>query len=128
MASHSSNALDPGIPTILEMAGNGIILWTDFSRAVSRLMSGASLEAVLADGTIEISAHYVIEIDGEGLVEIQSDGVRANPDDSPNTVYFRTLIRFRTSAPCLARLNKVLAISNGRRDANQVLLDISEIL
>ena len=32
----------------LEMAGNGIILWTDFWRAVSRLMSGASVEAVLA--------------------------------------------------------------------------------
>ena len=92
------------------------------------LPGGGDWQTVLADGTIEISAHYVIEIDGEGLVEIQSDGVRANPDDSPNTVYFRTLIRFRTSAPCLARLNKVLAISTGRRDANQVLLDISEIL
>jgi hypothetical protein len=35
----------------LEMAGNGIVLWTDFWRTVSRLMSGASLEAVLAGDT-----------------------------------------------------------------------------
>ena len=92
------------------------------------LSGGGDWQSVLVDGTIEISAHYVIEIEGEGLVEIRSDGVRAVPEDNPDAVYFRTLIRFQTSAPGLKRLNKVLAISTGRREANRVLLEISEIL
>ncbi|MAK61109.1 MAG: hypothetical protein CMK09_09050 [Ponticaulis sp.] len=90
------------------------------------LSGGGDWQTLLPDDVLEIRAHYTVEIDGQGLVEIQSDGVRALREDE--TVYFRTSIRFHTAAPGLRHLNQTLALAVGRKAPDGVHLDIYEIL
>ena len=102
------------------------------------LPGGGDWQTILADGRLEISAHYVLDIEGHGAVEIRSDGVRHGPPEvlaalgrgeavDPSSYYFRTAIRLATSAPGLARLNAVLAVSVGAHAATGVSLDIYEV-
>lgn len=102
------------------------------------LAGGGDWQSIATDGTIEISAHYVLDIDGHGLVEVRSDGVRhAEPDIlaalnrneavDPSLYYFRTAIRFITAAAGLRRLNHVIGLAHGRREQGQVHLDIFEV-
>jgi hypothetical protein len=103
-----------------------------------RVLSGGSdWQTVSPDGTIEIDARYMLELDNR-LVEVQSKGLRAGPPDileklnhgeeiDPTLYYFRTAIRFYTPAPALARLNHILAISTGQRQADRVLLTFYEV-
>lgn len=42
-------------------------------------------------------------------------------------MYFRTVVRFGTSAPAWQHLNKVLALACGARDAHLVRLDLYRI-
>jgi hypothetical protein len=102
------------------------------------LPGGGDWQTIAADGSIEIAAHHVLDISGHGLVEVRSEGLR---HADPNTLaalargeavdssryYFRTAIRFRTSAPGLLRLNHILAVARGRRAVEQVHLDIFEV-
>ena len=99
---------------------------------------GGDWQTVLPDGTIEISAHYVLDIDGQGLVEVRSDGLRHAPPDiaaalgrgepvDPSLYYFRTAMRFRASAPALARLSHVMGLARGRRGPARVHLDVFEV-
>ena len=101
------------------------------------LPGGADWQQIYDDGTIEIDAHYVIEL-AEGRVEIESRGLRAGPTEvlarlargetvDPTLYYFRTAMRFRTAASDLERLNQVLAISHGERLADAVRLTIYEV-
>lgn len=92
------------------------------------LPGGGDWQTVCPNGALEINAHYNIEIEGHGVVEIRSDGVRYAPENAPDKPYFRTTIRFRTSAPGLDRLNHVLAITTGRREADRVILDLHELI
>lgn len=103
------------------------------------LPGGADWQTVWPDGRLELEAHYVIDIDGHGLVEVLSSGVRHGPPDvlaalargeavDPALYYFRTSMRFRTAAPGLQHLNAILALSKGRRDRNTVHLDVFEVL
>lgn len=102
------------------------------------LPGGGDWQTIAADGSIEIAAHHVLDISGHGLVEVRSEGLRhADPETlaalargeavDPSRYYFRTAIRFRTEAPGLQRLNHVLAVARGRREAGQVHLDIFEV-
>jgi hypothetical protein len=99
---------------------------------------GSDWQAVKPDGTLEIRARYVAELE-EGLVEIISEGLRAAEPAvqarimageiaPPTDYYFRTAMRFRTSAPALDRLNSVLAIAVGTRLPTSVNLRVFEIL
>ncbi|MGE0720672.1 MAG: DUF3237 family protein [Novosphingobium sp.] len=101
------------------------------------LSGGADWQKIAADGTIEIDARYVLELT-EGRVEVESCGLRAGPADvlarlakgetvDPALYYFRTAMRFRTSAPALQRLNFILAISSGERLADAVRLTVHEV-
>lgn len=102
------------------------------------LEGGGDWQSIGADGTIDISAHYVLDIDDHGLVEVRSDGLRhAKPDIlaalnrneavDASLYYFRTSMRFQTSAAGLLRLNTIIGIARGRREHGQVLLDILEV-
>jgi Protein of unknown function (DUF3237) len=103
-----------------------------------RVLSGGSdWQTVSPDGTIEIDARYMLEL-VNGLVEVQSKGLRTGSPDilarlnsgeqiDPADYYFRTAIRFYTAAPALERLNHILAISTGERQAGRVLLTFYEV-
>ena len=102
------------------------------------LPGGGDWQSLWPDGRMEIAAHYVLDIDGHGAVEIRSDGVRHGAPEvlaalgrgeivDPSLYYFRTAIRFRTAAPGLVRLNAVLAVATGARAADRVRLGVFEI-
>jgi hypothetical protein len=100
---------------------------------------GADWQIIWPDGRLDLEARYALEIDGHGLVEVLSQGVRHGPPDvlaalargdavDPSLYYFRTSMRFRTAAPGLARLNAMIALAKGRRDKSVVRLSIFEVL
>ncbi len=101
------------------------------------LPGGGDWQTVGPDGQIDIAARYVLQLD-DGLVEVDSKGLRyATPEaqariargeaPDPGDVYFRTAMRFHTTSPALAHLNRTLAVSAGRRLAQQVLLTVFKI-
>ncbi|MGK3995467.1 DUF3237 family protein [Sorangium sp. So ce1024] len=103
-----------------------------------RVLPGGDWQTLWADGRMDISAHYILDIAGHGTVEILSEGVRSGPPDvlaalgrgeivDPKLYYFRTAIRMRTSAPGLLRLNAVLGLAVGERLADRVRLTVYEI-
>ncbi|WP_437738245.1 DUF3237 family protein [Sorangium sp. So ce1335] len=103
-----------------------------------RVLPGGDWQTIWADGRMDISAHYILDIAGHGTVEILSEGVRAGPPEvlaalgrgeavDPGLYYFRTAIRMRTSAPGLLRLNAMLALAVGERLADRVRLTVYEI-
>jgi hypothetical protein len=102
------------------------------------LPGGGDWQTIVADGNIEIAAHHILDITGQGLVEMRSEGLRhadaetlaalaRNEAVDPSRYYFRTAIRFRTGAPGLLRLNHILAVARGRREHGLVTLDIFEV-
>ena len=99
---------------------------------------GADWQKIRPDGTIEVDARYVLRLN-EGLVEVVSQGLRAAPGDilqrltngekvDPSLYYFRTAIRFRSAAPELERLNRIIAVSTGERLVNAVRLSVFEVV
>lgn len=89
------------------------------------LPGGADWQQIGPDGTIEIDARYVLQL-AEGLVEVESRGLRSGPPDvlarlargetvDPSLYYFRTAMRFRTSAPALAPLGRLIGMARGER-------------
>jgi len=102
------------------------------------LPGGADWQQVRSDGSLEISARYLLESEAGEKVEVQSNGLRvASPDVlaalgrgellPASRYYFRTAVRFRTAATRLARLNDLLAVSYGERRASSVRLVVYEV-
>lgn len=102
------------------------------------LGGGADWQTIRADGAIEISARYVLDLT-DGLVEVRSEGLRAGPPEvlerlakgegvDPSLYFFRTDIRFATAAPALVRLNSILGVSHGERIGGLVKLPIYEVI
>jgi len=103
------------------------------------LRGGVDWQLVRADGVIEIDAHYALASTEREAVEVRSRGLRAASPEvaarlsrgdavDPDEYYFRTHVRFTTSAPRLEWLNSVLAVSTGRRDRDAVTIDVHEVL
>jgi hypothetical protein len=105
-----------------------------------RVLPGHSdWQTVRADGVIEIAAHYMLERTDGARIEVSSIGVRAGRPEvlaalakgerlPGSEYYFRTHIRFTTSADDLLYLNDVLAVSVGERRGNLVCLDVFAVL
>lgn len=102
------------------------------------LPGGGDWQTIAADGRMDISAHYILDLDGHGAVEVLSEGVRHGPPEvlaalargepvDPARYYFRTAVRFRTAAPGLQRLNAILAVARGAREADRVRLNLFEL-
>lgn len=92
------------------------------------LPGGADEQRLRADGLTRIHARYVIRTDEGDLVRVDSQGLRhALAEGNPAPVYFRTVIRFETSAPGLEPLNRSLFLSDGTRMADHVLLHVSTL-
>ena len=99
---------------------------------------GVDWQIARSDGVLEIDAHYVIEADDGGRIEVQSQGLRHGPAEvmarlargeavAASEYYFRTVVRLTTGAPAWAHLNKVMAIAVGQRQARRVILDLYAI-
>lgn len=102
------------------------------------LPGGGDWQTLWPDGRMDIAAHYVLDIAGQGTVEVRSEGLRHGPPEvlaalargeavDPASYYFRTSVRLRTSAPGLERLNRLLALAVGERAADRVRLRVYEI-
>lgn len=128
--------VDPGVPgrRFIPIVGGTV----EGVYAGRVLAGGGDWQSILPDGRLEISAHYILDIDGHGAMEIRSDGVRSGPPEvlaalargeivDPSLYYFRTAVRMLTSAPGLARLNAVLAVAVGARAPDCVRLAVFEV-
>lgn len=103
----------------------------------SVLAGGADWQTISPDGTIDLHARYLLDLD-EGRVEIDSRGLRAGSEAilarlaegemiDPALYYFRSAIRFYTAAPAYDRLNRILAVAYGERRPDGVRLSICEV-
>ncbi len=99
---------------------------------------GVDWQIARADHALDIDAHYVIQTPDGALVEVRSQGLRHGPAAvlarlargepvAPHEYFFRTLMRFTTGHATWEHLNRVMALAVGRREAQQVLLDIYQI-
>ncbi|MBT9474170.1 MAG: DUF3237 family protein [Pseudomonadota bacterium] len=102
------------------------------------LAGGGDWQSIWPDGRMDIAAHYVLQIDGHGTVEVASDGLRHGPPAvlealargesvDPASYYFRTAVRLRTAAPGLSRLNALMAVAVGERAPDCVRLRVFEL-
>jgi hypothetical protein len=103
------------------------------------LEGGVDWQRIRPNGVLDIDAHYVLVTDAGDSVEVRSTGLRrAAPeiverimqgeDVDPDTYYFRTHVRFWTSAPGLGWLNDLLAVSTGQRERELVHIHVHEVL
>jgi hypothetical protein len=103
------------------------------------LAGGIDWQRARSDGVLEIDAHYALRTDRDEAIEVRSTGVRKMTDAVAERIargehvaadeyYFRTHIRLTTSAPRLARLNDVLAVSTGERERDVVHIHVHEVL
>jgi Protein of unknown function (DUF3237) len=100
---------------------------------------GADWQILRSDGVADLEARYTLETGAGERVLVRSEGLRHGPPDVMAALargdsvdaaryYFRTAMRFETSAPALAWMNKLIAIGRGVREARAVLLDVFEVL
>lgn len=103
------------------------------------LPGGADWQIIRTDGAADIQARYTIETDTGARILVSSEGLRHGPpevlaklargeDVDPSLYYFRTVMRFETSAPEASWLNRILALARGQREARAVRLDVYEVL
>ena len=110
------------------------------SRLQGRVIpGGADWQIIRADGTADIQARYTLESTTGARILVDSKGLRHGPPEvlaalargeavDPASYYFRTVMRFETSDPEAAWLNRILAIARGQREALAVRLDVHEVL
>jgi Protein of unknown function (DUF3237) len=100
---------------------------------------GADWQIVRPDGVADLEARYTLETAAGERALVRSEGLRHGPPEviaalargepvDPARYYFRTALRFETSAPALAWMNKLIAIGRGAREPRAVLLDAFEVL
>ena len=103
------------------------------------LPGGADWQIIRSDGVADLEARYTIESDAGARIYVQSGGMRHGPREvldaiargeqvDPGRYYFRTVLRFETSAPAAAWLNRIIALGRGARDKLAVKLDVYEVL
>ncbi len=103
------------------------------------LPGGADWQIIRADGVADIQARYTIEAEGGSRILVNSEGLRHGPPEvmarlargepaDADSYYFRTAMRFETSAPELNWLNRILAVARGAREPNAVRLDVFEVI
>ena len=103
------------------------------------LPGGADWQILRADDVLDINARYTLKEQRGGLVQVVSQGYRHGPEEvmmalgrgedvEAKKYFFRTIMRFETGAPELKWLNKTIAISTGKRQANRVVLNAYSLL
>ena len=109
-------------------------------RVAGRIIpGGADWQIVRNDGVADVQARYTLETEAGERVLVRSEGLRHGPAEviaalgrgepvDPVRYYFRTVIRFETSAPALAWMNRILSVARGAREPRAVRLDVFEVL
>ena len=103
------------------------------------LPGGGDWTLLRSDGVLELDLRITLETDDGALIYMTSFGLRHGPPEvlaalargesvDPSKYYFRTAIRFETSAPQYAFLNRLIAVSSGDRRASGPIYTIEEIL
>jgi len=103
------------------------------------LPGGGDWLLLRSDGVLELDLRVTLETDDGALIYMKSFGLRHGPPEvlaalargesvDPSKYYFRTAVRFETSAPQYAFLNRLIAISYGDRRADGPIYTIREIL
>jgi hypothetical protein len=103
------------------------------------LPGGTDRQIIRTDGVTDLTARYSIATDSGGLVLVNSDGLRHGPPEvlaaiargepvSPDSYYFRSVMRFETSDPACNWLNRIIALATGTREQQRVLLDVYEVV
>jgi uncharacterized protein DUF3237 len=103
------------------------------------LPGGADWQIIRADGAADLDARYTLETDSGRLIQVQSRGLRHGPPEilarvaagepvDPDRYYFRTALRFETSAAEFDWLNRVIAVARGARRPRAVQLNAFEVL
>ena len=112
----------------------------DGARLSGRILpGGADWQIVRPDGVADLMARYTIETDAGARILVASDGLRHGPPAiierlargeavDPALYYFRTAMRFETSHPSAAWLNRIIALGRGAREARAVRLEVHEVL
>ena len=103
------------------------------------LPGGADWQIVRNDGVVDLRARYTVETDTGGHILVNSEGLRHGPPEvmerlardetvDPSLYYFRAFMRFETSDPAAAWLNRILAVGRGSRENRAVKIDVYEVL
>ncbi|MGH2914528.1 MAG: DUF3237 domain-containing protein [Solirubrobacteraceae bacterium] len=98
------------------------------------LPGGADWQLVYDDGMAVIDTRYTLQADDGALISIATSGVRDGPPEvlarlargepvDPAKYCFRVTIRYETSAPAHAWLNRVVAVAGAVRLADEVVYD-----
>ena len=100
---------------------------------------GADWQFMNVKGVTDLEAHYCLELEGGDCVEVQSSGVRAASPEiiermmageqlEPDSYYFRTGIKFRTSSTRYDWLTRFITVGIGTREKDRVIIRLFEIL
>lgn len=103
------------------------------------LPGGGDFLTIRPDGAFNLDVRLVLETDGGELIYMTYIGRRNGPPEvmekykrgeavAEGEDYFRTIVQFETAAPSLLRLNDILAVGTGRRDATGPVYEIFELL
>ncbi|RJG07374.1 DUF3237 domain-containing protein [Noviherbaspirillum cavernae] len=113
---------------IIAIAG-GTIAGADFAGTI--LPGGSDIQSVRADGTIELTARYAVDLGPHGKLLVENTGIRRNAtglEAQSAPPYFRGVMRFNAPAGPLQWLNDSVFISSGRREGGTVFLDVFEVV
>lgn len=102
------------------------------------LPGGADVQTLRADGVTELAARYAVRLADGGMLFVVNRGLRdAAPEDMarllrgepvpPERVYFRTIARFETAVPALARWQRRLILGQGERRPREVIVRFYEL-
>ena len=78
------------------------------------LPGGTDWQTMRDDGSLEIEAHYLLQLEDGALVEVYSSGIRSNSTTAADT-YFRTSVRFNTGSKRHQYLNNQIFTSSGEK-------------
>lgn len=103
----------------------------------ARILGGGSdIQMVHADGLIDLTARYVLEASDGARIYVENAGMRrpfcptssgGELLDDTHPPYFRSVVRFETAAREHRWLTRHVFICSGRRDAEQVRLNLYRV-
>ncbi|MBA1204463.1 DUF3237 domain-containing protein [Pseudomonas capeferrum] len=102
------------------------------------LNSGADWQVVTPEGVAIIDTRYLLQTDDGALIYLRTEGYRFGPPEvmkkvaageavDPSQYQFRITLRFETSAPQYAWLNRTVGVGSAMRLGNAVVYDAFEL-
>lgn len=103
------------------------------------LSGGADCQLMRKDGVAELDVRVALEVDDGTVIYMKGLGLRHGPAEvmqrlaageevDASEYYFREAVYFEAPPGPHDWLNKVVAIGTGRRDPNEVILEVFELL